>query len=179
VDGHFSSAPGGRVGRLLNRGAFQQLINRIHQRLNEQRQAHQQDYSDGIEQKYYYTGKIGEQSTIDKISFGMRTEKQYGTTDFKLPQNHWQVLNNIVKVGTTWDEQDIEYQKGTQQQPWPGKQAWSVEENMLTLPKDEFKLYDLEKGTAKDRGEDYEKRELGKFVKAKASSAYYIIPNED
>jgi hypothetical protein len=179
INGHFSSAQGGHVGRLVNRGILNDQMDRAAKTIDEQKELHQKDYDKEIDQKLYQKEQIGNRETIQKISFSLRPEKQYGTLDFLLPQNHWQILNNVIKAGKTWQEKDVEYQKGTKMQPWPGKKAWSEQETMRTLPPDQFKMYDVEKGVAKDRPGPYKTAELGKFTKKIPSNSYSIIPGND
>jgi hypothetical protein len=176
VNGHISSSSGGEVNRLQNRERFNASLDRIETALEEHKEQHRKDYDSEVDQQFYISERIGNDDTIKKVSFSLRPEEQYGTyQEFVLPQTHWQILNNVVQAGQSWTEEDVEYQTGTQYQPWPGKNAWSIDSNLLTVPSGEFKFYDLEQGTAKDR--PYETTEMGQFVRARASSEYKIIPS--
>lgn len=179
INGHFASSVGGRVSRILNRDLENARLDAAAKLLSDQLEAQTKDYKKEIEDKFYQDKQIGSREMIKKISFSLRPEKQYGTFEFLLPQSHWQVLNNVIKAGKTWQEKDVEYQKGTKHQPWPGKKMWSESNTLLTLPASELKLFDLDKGHAKDRGEVYENAELGKFERKTPSSSYSIIPSSD
>jgi hypothetical protein len=179
VNGHFSSSTGGHVSRILNRDLLNAQLDTMSKTISENKDRHDDDYKTEIDQKFYQYEQIGNRDMIKKISFSLRPEKQYGTLEFELPQSHWQILNNVIKAGKTWQEKDVTYQQSTKHQPWPGKKKWSENSTLLTLPASELKLYDVEKGAAKDRGEIYETAELGKFVKQVPSSSYSIIPSAD
>lgn len=180
VNGHFLSSIGGQVGKILNRPLMNQQLDDMVKLIEDNRQQHAKDYDYEVQQKFYSKDQIGNRDTIRKISFSLRPELQYGTaSDFLLPQTHWQILNNVIKAGKTWVENDVEYQQGTKMQPWPGKRAWSEQSTMVTLPADQFKLHDIEKGVPKDRPEPYKTAELGKFTRKTPSSSYSIIPGND
>jgi hypothetical protein len=123
-------------------------------------QAHRAEWN-SLEQDLYFKDKIGDATTMKKISYGCRNTEQLSTDkDFVMPQTWWQILNEVAGAGEAWVENDIKYQGGIQiwnstyvgnkDQPWPGKKNWEGD-TFLRLTQKEFTMYDLEEGYAKDR----------------------------
>lgn len=175
-NGHFYSSQGGDVSRLRNPAQDSGRLDLVSQRVRENDEAHKADYEAQVKQKYYVSGKIGEQDTIKKVSFSLRKEAQYGTEDFKLPQTHWQILNNVGDAGESWRENTVRYQESVEMQPWPGKEKWEGE-TLLKVTAESLKMYDLEKGYAKPDKELYEEKTLGDFETGSPASDYKIIPS--
>lgn len=177
--GHFASQVGGPVGRLRSPGLIRAQIENIATRLDTAGGEALTDFSVALDDKYYQPGKVGNEDQQILISFGMRTDEQYGTTDFRLPVNHWQTLaEGFGSGGSAWAENPIKYQNAVAQMPWPGKAKWQDEETLLTLPVESFNQYDLVNGREKPRFEQdstWTSPKLGPFVKKKPQEGYKVI----
>lgn len=178
VDGEFLSAGGAHVSKLDNRGVFDTLLKKIKSDVEKSKIAHYQDYLTSIIQWFHEYPKIGSDQKQKEISFGARSEKEYGTADFKLAQSHWQILNNVDSAGEAWEEPDIKYQGDQVGQPWPGKEKWEDSTRFLQLPADRFSMYDLANGQAKDRPGDYSDKAYKGFDFRSAKEGYFVIPKE-
>jgi hypothetical protein len=178
--GSFSSVNGGQIGRLLNQAELDAEVSTVQEEKYNKLEQKQEDYQTNIQEKYLAENKLGNSDMQRKISYSLRPEAQCGTTNFVLPQNYWQTLNESVQAGTSWQENNVLYQESVPQQPWPGRRAWSVDTTYLTLPPEQLKFYDIAKGIAVDRTSPaYETRELGRFSREIPSNKYTIIPSSE
>lgn len=178
VSGHFQSPSGGYVGSLRDRPLWLERMQQLGDAETQLKESQQLDYDQTFKEGYYRDGQIGNSQMQKKISGSLRTEEQYGTSNFWLAQSHWQVLNEEVGAGVTWKEPSVRYQdsESKKQQPWPGGRAWTGA-TMLTFGKDQLKMFDLASGHAKDRDDEaYVSRELGSLSKKAPSENYKIIP---
>jgi len=122
-----------------------------------------------IVQKYYQTDQLGDEELIKILKFSYRdpagSPQQYKTNEFKLPEPRWQqfVRFGLGSGGVTWTETPVIYQ-GRPTYPWPGKQKWVDEPNMLRL--DKTNMFDSAAGTDKARPGPYEEPEVGSLTPA-------------
>jgi hypothetical protein len=183
ASGHFMSQVGGEVGRLRNPELVREQIETMQQTQEDFRKTASGNYEGSFTEQLYRDEAIGNAETQKKISFSYRTEKQYGTDrDFVLPQTHYQILANANSGGTTvWKEEVVKYQ-GKETMPWPGLRNWRDDQTFLTLPAEEFKMYDLEEARAKPREhgvEIYENASYGNFQRQYPDEHYRVIDMGD
>jgi hypothetical protein len=177
VTGHYYSAIGGEVNRILDisrqRGI---LASEVTAPAAKDLTEAKSGYEKSISKAFYADDKIGSPEIQQAISFSLRTEDEYGTTAFVLPQTHWQMLAEVDSSGTEiWDESVVVYQ-GVEQMPWPGYENWTDRETLLRLPPDSHTLYDIKNGYSRDRSEDaYESGDLGTFVASVPQKTYRVI----
>jgi hypothetical protein len=177
-DGHIATQVGGDVGKLRNPGLIRAQIDDVATQLLEEKVNLQADYTTNVDQRYYQPQKIGDLEYQVSISFGMRTETDYGTRDFRLSQSHWQVMAEATNAGVAWEENAVRYQNSIDQMPWPGKTKWQDEETLLTLPTGSFNQWDIENGREKPRFDEdstWTEPKLGPFVKKKPQEGYKVI----
>lgn len=131
-----------------------------------------------IVQKYYQANQLGDEPVIEKLKFSFRdppgSPKQYKAEKFKLPEARWQqfVRFGLGSGGIAWTERPVIYQ-GTQTYPWPGKQKWVDEPNMLRL--DQLSMFDAGAGRDKARPGPYEEAKLGTLTPATLDGEYKLI----
>ena len=131
-----------------------------------------------IVRKYYQADQPGDEPVIERLKFSFRdppgSPKQYKAEKFKLPEARWQqfVRFGLGTGGTAWTEKPVIYQ-GTQTYPWPGKQKWVDEPNMLRLSA--LSMFDAGAGTDKARPGPYEEPSLGSLTPAKLDGEYKLI----
>lgn len=174
VTGHFYSSRGGDVDRILDVGNLRNnLATKVQTPaagdLTRGQKEYKQQFTDGL----YADGKIGEPETQATISFSLRNEAEYGTSDFVLPQVHWQTLAEGAAGTTVWAEPVVVYQ-GVDYMPWPGNENWTSE-TFLRLPPENHTLYDIVNGYSRDRGEIYEDCSLGEFEPSIPQNTYSVI----
>ncbi len=183
---HFQSRTGGDVGRQPDMSFVDSQIAELTQRQSQERSNSQQSYTGDVDQAFRGQGQVGNAQIERNISFGCRSESQYGTEEFVLPQPYWQQLAGDDTSGlTVWDEPIVRYQPlgtaggGTETFPYPGKQKWRDEETLLVLPAGQLRLYDAAQGhdVAREDGNTsaYAQKNLGSFEKKKPQQAYYVI----
>lgn len=93
-------------------------------------------------------GNFGSEEFVDSCGFSWRTQEQYNTINYLLPEAHWQT--QVTEGTTVWEERSLTYQE-TQQMPYPGYEKWSEEKSLVTLkgtltdasgiPTDDFERY--------------------------------------
>jgi hypothetical protein len=177
VDGEFESREGRPVAKIADLPAWEARMKDVADTAEENRDEQQKLYQEAFTKRFYKTGAIGSKKTQRKISGSLRTEAEYGTENFVLPQSRWQAMNEQVKAGSTWVERNVRYQGSNDkaQQPWPGKESWT-KETMLSFTAKDYKFYDAENGIAKDRTDEaYKERKLAKLQKKVPQDSYYII----
>lgn len=178
-DGHVNTPQGGDTGRLRNVNIIRINITKSTAEAEERLiESATQDHESFIKERYYGSQQIGGEETQKSVSFSLRNEEQYCTENFRLPQVHWQVLEEQSGEGTVWNEPVVKYQDKIEQQPWPGKKAWESSTGFLMLSDGAYHMYDVEQGKDKDRGgEDspYEDPKYGQFTERSASSYYKIL----
>ena len=179
TDGHVDTVKGGEVGLLRDVGPLRERVKgQTSEAENEQKTSALADHQSFVRERYYKDKQIGGKTTQKQVSFGLRDEKEYCTEEFKLPQTHWQVLEQQGGGGIVWGEKDVKYQDQFPRQPWPGKKAWEGDSNFLTLPEAAMQMYDVEQGKSKDRGGDdspYEEPKFGEFTPKSAKASYKIL----
>jgi len=176
--GHFKSNQGGHVDKLIP-GEVRKIIQELseeHDVLSEQLQ---EDWDTYIDKAFYEDGKTGEKDTQLSMSFSMRSIDDYGSAGFVLPQTHWQTLNEVVKAGEVWEENDVDYGDYGPRQPWPGKEMWEADETFLRMEPSAFKMHDLENNRPKDRTEEgYSAKEYGDFTKSSPNKHYKVLSDK-
>lgn len=178
VDGEFWSKEGKPVQTIPDRPLWTQRMAEIGTDVVEASTLQQRKYASVFSNGYYSSGHVGNSSTQKKISGSLRTEEQYGTANFRMTQSAWQAINESVGAGTAWQETDVQYQgdSSNAQQPWPGRSKWTGD-TFLVMASAQYKLYDYDKGCAKDRTDSaYTERKLGELTESKPSEDYKIIP---
>jgi len=172
VNSDFLSA-NGSVSRLRNRDVFEAQMKAI------EAQAKKDAVLDSVNRSIvdgvHSSGKVGNDDVQQAISFSLRTPEQMGTEYFKLPEVHWQILNEAGnKAGTVWAENTVSY-RNDERMPWPGKDNWTKNKTFLRMPPSAFKMYDIAKGVAKPRPAPYEDAKYGDFEKAVPAQTYKVI----
>lgn len=177
TDGHIASRTGGPVGRLQDAGqARAQLIQGIAVPADALIPVLQADYQAQVVTELYGEEKLGHPDVQQRLSFGCRTEAEYGTEQFLLPQAAWQIHASGSGAVDVWHEPVVAYQgAGQATMPWPGVAKWRDEETLLTLPPEAFTLYDVAAGIPQPRGAVYEAGQLGGFQPATPQTAYTVL----
>ena len=175
AQGHFQSPSGGEVGKLADPGNLRNALEVIRTTENESKSTSDQTYNEAVDTQYYQSGQLGHGPSQKKISFSLRTEKEYNTSQFRMLQAHWQLLAENSGDVLAWQEKEVRYQGETPQMPWPGKAKWSEEETFLALPVAQHTLYDIAADAAKDRPGPYRNPQYGTLDRSKPSERYKVI----
>lgn len=111
----------------------------------------------GIKKNYWEGSRIGADDTQKQVEFGFRSEEQYGTQEFKIPEAYWQQWVRMGASGSgTWREQPVTYH-GEETFPYPGLNKWKTEKTFMEV---DFQLWDAENLRDQDRPGPYEEPKL-------------------
>lgn len=175
-NGHFGSPSGGPVGRVIDQALLQSEVAEVGSFLSGEVNNATAEFELNLRDKYYQSQQVGNADTQIAMSFGLRDEYQYGTVDFHLPASYWQNMAEATSQGTTWQENEVVYQRSDAQMPWPGRRKWRDEDTYLTLPADSYHQYDIVAGVSKPRDDPgYQQPRRGPFVPKKPQDSYRII----
>ena len=150
VNGEISTQNGNHVGRIRDHARLNALIELVHSEATEDNSLASSHFNQFVESIWHASKKIGSKSIQESAMFSCRTEKQYGTGKFKLPECHWQILNAAgPDAGVSWTEPTVKFIKDDRM-PWPGLNKWQTEKTFLRMPKENFTMYDVANGYSRD-----------------------------
>lgn len=141
----YNNYVGGLEGSSL--GLAQASVNNANTRQRLLQQQERRDYESYLEQTHYSSPQngLGNGEFIERVGFSFRTEEQYGSQGFVLPEMHWQHL--IGNSASTWTEQPVIHQN-RETYPFPGEGPWKTEQSFLRL---EPALYNPQAGVDRPR----------------------------
>lgn len=139
ASGHVSSALSasydGKVGELKDESLEQsrQAVDDVTRFQTESRTDGGARYTSTWDDGDYGEGGAGADGTVAAVGFSFRTEAQYGTADFQMPEARWQQLARLAgSSGTVWSEFPVV--KGAEETyPFPGREKTAVEDSFYTL----------------------------------------------
>ncbi len=168
--GHVSSSSGGDVGRIGpdRDRTFQFVSARSRGYVEESNKSY-----DSYRRDYYGINKIGAADTQKKISFGCRTESDYGTKNWETPEAYWQQLAKGSGAVTIWQEPPIKYQGGTNTYAWPGA-CW-LKDRLATFSSSSSSFFDSQQNRPKDR--EFTETPEYKGLELKAPQTNYLVIN--
>lgn len=144
--GHVSSPSGGYVGTI---GPDQdRALQYIDSTAKANREAANKSYTE-YKQDYYGNEKIGAADVQKKISFGFRTERDYGTTNWEAPEAYWQQLAKGSGAVTAWQEPAVKYQNVNNTYAWPGSK-W-LDNSLATFNSENASFFDSQNNRPKVR----------------------------
>lgn len=166
--GHVSSPSGGLVGRIS--ADQDRALQYIATTAKAQVEAANKSY-DSYKQDYYGDKKIGSSAVQKSISFSCRSEEDYGTKDWEMPEAYWQQLAKDSGAVTTWQEAPVKYQDAFSTYAWPGK-CW-LEDRMSTFNSEQSTFFDSQNNRPKDRA--FTSEPAYKGLERKAPSKHYLV----
>jgi len=105
-------------------------------------------WTDVLDPLFYAEQRPGNDDTIEKAEFSLRTLVDYRTEDFKIYEDRWQQMGRIAKTATqTWRERPVKCQ-GDDTYPYPGKENFTGDR----LHQQPLTMFDVQQGRAKSRG---------------------------
>lgn len=175
TSGGFQSLVGGEVGRLVEPDYIDSFLREVSQEEYSKTKEYQESYRSYVKTPYKETDKPGNEDTIRKVSFSLRTQKDYATEDFVLPEAYWQFLAALGGGMEPWDEKPVKYQDAKEMLPWPGKEPWE-QDTLLTIEPGNLRHFDVGNGVAKPTdGGAYEVPVVNPFVRKAPKSAYLVL----
>lgn len=131
-----------------------------------------QQYQTNPQQLYYADKKPGNAELLTQLQFSFRTEKQYLTEDWILPEDRWQQWARLSGGSNVfWEEKSVKTVNAGETYPYPGR---SNHEGEKLLTQD-LNLVTLTTGFSQDRGELYETPQLATPTPQKLADGYRII----
>lgn len=164
----------GRIGKLPERSVtfLNQQFDDTATSLADKVKAASDKYKADIFKPFHDTDKIGNRYTQEHASVTLRNEAQYGTTQFLLPETHWQQVARIDGGGVKWTE-DVIKVGNRELMPYPGKVKWSEEETLYNI---DNILYDVQEGKDLDRADSrYEQPQFDNWSKKKPDGNYIVV----
>jgi hypothetical protein len=137
------------------------------------------DYDEQLQQPYYLADKPGEEETIRKIQFSLRSLEDYRVDDFKIYEDYWQKLARLSdQAPNVWEEKPVKC-AGADTYPFPGQEKFEGD----TYWESDLEIYEIEgqSGHSRDRGEapelasEYEEPKYGTADKKPLQGTYTII----
>ncbi len=121
--------------------------------------------------RYWEEQRIGNDEFIQLIGFSFRTEEQYGTTEFFLPEAYWQQNASAMGLNLpTWKEKAVQHQ-GEDTYPHPGKPWVDAEPGRFYRVSSQL----VENGIEKPFGTVYEELEPLHWEKTPLDGNYTVI----
>jgi hypothetical protein len=107
-----------------------------------------------IEAVWYASGRPGNTSVLVAAWFGFRSQTDYGSGDFVLYESRWAQMDRMkTNAAPHWTEGAVVDGTNATTMPFPGTNQLAVANSYFI--QDTY-LYDMTKGTSKDRGAMYE-----------------------
>ncbi len=166
--GHVSSPSGGYVGRI--NADQDRALQYIDTTAKAQVEAANKSY-DSYKRDYYADRKIGAASVQKSISFSCRTEEDYGTQNWEMPEAYWQQLAKNSGAVTTWQEPPVKYQDIANTYVWPGK-CW-LEDRMAAFDTTKSKFFDSDNNRPKER--EFTSEPAYEGLELKAPNKHYLV----
>jgi hypothetical protein len=155
---------GGLIAKIDDIGRLEATINQINQAIEDAKTRAGQAYEDLFDEGLYQDpAGLGSAELQAQATFGFRTQEQYNSSSFKLPEPRWAQIQRLAgSESEKWEEKKVD--KGSVETfPFPGKEGFEDQEAYLQLK--EAKLFNVNQGYSKDRGSDYEDFEYPGFEK--------------
>jgi len=155
-------------------GQSKAALEEVLQGMETVREGGNDDYSLGIDERYYDDGQVGNDDVIRSTAFSLRNEEQYNTEDWEFPETYWQQMarESQQELGT-WEDNPVEYQNSQQVlSPHPGYDRWRAE-SWLTL---DLTMHDHATGQDEPRSEGaYLDPTFGEWKKLIPDENYPVI----
>lgn len=178
VNGGFSSRRGGTVGILLRPDLEENRLDTLESLMTEYKHGAGAVYDSDLRPKYESQG-LGNDELQKSVSFGFRTEKEYGTeNNFELLESPWRQIARLSGAAglTSWDGLVVKYQGKKDTLAWPGYKSWT--EKAAASRAFGLNLFSMTAGKPDASQEEYEKAEPAGISKVSLKSFYRIVTTE-
>jgi hypothetical protein len=132
------------------------------------------DYKTIPEERFYGSGKAGEDTTLRQTGFSFRKTEEYLSTGFLVYEDRWQQLARAKGWGTVWKELPVKTPSGEETYPYPGREAFTGD-NYYEQP---LELFDPAAGYSTARGGKYEDPKFAAPTK-RSLNAYPVIKQSE
>ena len=166
---NIANLSGGLIGELDANtvGQIDSQLNDVNNQISDEVSRLGDIFTSFFDDNLYADGGLGNEEIQQLATFSFRTEEQYNSESFQLPESRWaQVARFSQQTLETWEEDPVVKGPDTLY-PFPGTKFFKSDEGAY-LQFQELKLFDAENGYAKNRGGEnnpYEDAELAELNK--------------